>query len=324
HGYRLVVGISNAEVEELGEVLSGSLAWAFLGGTLLAIAGAAVFAVRARRRLSIISHTMEQASRGNLSVRIPLVGNNDDIDRIATNVNDALGNLAIAVEGMRQVSADIAHDLKMPLNRLKIIIEGASLKSGRGEDVSADLEAAAQESDRINETFSALLRITQIESGARRARFHQIDVAEVLENTGSVYSDVAEDAGMVLALATEKGRERLLPGDKELLTQMFANLIENVIRHCPSGTEILLDCHVTGESLDISIADTGPGIPEIERKKVFRRLYRLEKSRTTPGSGLGLSMVKAIADLHGAEILLLDNEPGLKVSIRFPLQSHQF
>ncbi|WP_373085388.1 ATP-binding protein [Sneathiella sp.] len=318
NGNRLVVGVSNAEIDELGEVLLNSFGWALFVATALAASGAISVAIRAKRRLNMLNETMEQVSRGDLTARIPLLGKNDDIDLISAKVNAALEHLSVAVEGLRQVSSDIAHDLKTPLNRLKIIIETALDKSEKGINVDVELEAAARESDQINETFSALLRIAQIESGARKSRFSSVNVAAILEKTADIYVDVASDAGMKLQCISTQTEKAEIFGDRELLTQLFANLFENAIRHCPVNTRIEYSMTVVGKTVAVRITDDGPGIPEAEQKKVLRRLYRLEKSRTTSGSGLGLSTVKAIADLHDAEMRLDDNQPGLMITINFP------
>jgi signal transduction histidine kinase len=233
------------------------------------------------------------------------------------NVNAALDRLSHLVEGMRQVSNDIAHDLKTPLNRLRITIETALLHNEKGQPVTELLERAASESDHINETFAALLAIAQIEAGARRARFGVIDLRAILSDIADVYTNVAEDAGDVFDYATSDDAPVKVQGDRELVTQALANLIENAIRHCPPGSHI--DCSIdTREGgIAVIVADDGPGIPADEREKVRERFYRLEKSRTTPGSGLGLSLVNAIAELHGGRLMLEDNRPGLRATLLF-------
>jgi signal transduction histidine kinase len=219
------------------------------------------------------------------------------------------------VEAMRQVSADIAHELRTPLNRLRIHIEQAARNAAVSAPVEDDLAAAIAQSETIDQTFSALLRIAQIEAGARREKFAPVDLAALLGDIGDVYSEVAEDAGQTL-LCDMAGAAWVM-GDKELLTQTFANLIENAIRHCQTGNAITCKVRAEGNRVTASVADTGPGIPLAERELVLRRLYRLEKSRTTEGTGLGLSLVKAVADLHGAELALADAMPGLRVELQF-------
>jgi len=317
-GNWLVVGQSFADVEGLSRIELISLGWASLFVIAIAIAGGAFLAVGAQNRLDAVAKTMFDVSNGQLDKRIPLTGNGDDIDVVSGQINHALDRLAALVEGMRQVSSDIAHELKTPLNRLKMILNDAVDKDDRGEDVGGLLSDASAESDQINGTFDALLRISQIEAGARKTRFRMIDLNEIVAFLGEVYVDVAGDVGHRLELASLSSDRAIVMGDRELLTQMFANLVENAIRHCRYGSEIRIALDREANKIVLSVSDNGPGIPAEEHDKVFRRLYRLDKSRTTPGSGLGLSLVRAIADLHSAEISLADNKPGVRISVAIP------
>jgi signal transduction histidine kinase len=320
-GNNLTIAFSLSETEELETIMLMSFGWATLIITGLAIAGGALLASRVQRRLDGIAATMVDVSHGRLDTRIPLTGNGDDIDMVSGQVNAALDRLSGLVDGMKQVSTNIAHDLKTPLNRLQMILEGAADKAARDQDVSDDLADARAEGYQINETFDALLRIAQIEAGARRARFTDVDLDEILRTMAEIYADVAEDDGKVLSFSQLNGSGDRIHGDRELLTQMFANLVENALRHCPPGTTIRLSVARQGERVLASVADNGPGIPPDERERVFQRLYRLDHSRSTPGSGLGLSLVRAIADLHGASVALDDCRPGLAVVVGFPLIS---
>ena len=238
------------------------------------------------------------------------------MDILAGDINGALERLSHLVEGMRQVSNDIAHELKSPLNRLKINLETARKKQAKGKAVSKELDASLKEADGINDTFAALLRIAQIESGTRKARFATVDLNEVMRDVTEVYTDVAQDAGMTLNFDPQAVAAPIW-GDRDLLTQMSANLVENCIRHCQQGAAIMVVLDSDVKHSRLTITDNGPGIPQAERENVLRRLYRLEQSRTTPGSGLGLSLVKAIADLHGATLVLDDNHPGLRATLDF-------
>ncbi|MGX5831558.1 ATP-binding protein [Mesorhizobium sp. 43Arga] len=318
-GNNLTIAFSLSETEELETVVLMSFGWGTLIITGLAIAGGALLASRVQRRLDGIAATMVDVSHGRLDTRIPLTGNGDDIDVVSSQVNAALDRLSALVDGMKQVSANIAHDLKTPLNRLQMILEGAADKAARDQDVSDDLADARAEGYQINETFDALLRIAQIEAGARKARFTDLDLDEILQIIAEIYTGVAEDDGKVLSPAQLNETADPIHGDRELLTQMFANLVENALRHCPPGTTIKLSVKRQGERVLASVADNGPGIPPDERERVFQRLYRLDHSRSTPGNGLGLSLVRAIADLHGASIALDDCQPGLAVVVSFPL-----
>lgn len=317
--YNLTVGLTNADLDDLREIVLGAFGWAALFALLGTLAVGAALAARVQKRLSLAEDAAARVAQGDLSARLPVSARGDDIDRISTAINLSLVRLEGSVEAMRQVSADIAHDLRTPLNRLRIRIEAASAKLEHGLPAEDDLTAAIADSDRINETFSALLRIAQIESGARRENFRALDLAALMRDVAEVYAEVAEDAGQVVHL--DAGEAAPVMGDRELLTQSFANLIENAIRHCPPGTVITCAVRTAPGQVTASIGDTGPGIPADERDKVLRRLYRLEKSRTTEGTGLGLALVKAVADLHGADLVLGDAAPGLRVDLMFHLNA---
>jgi signal transduction histidine kinase len=315
--YRLLVGMSEADVDEISEIALTSFASAAVVVLALAVAGGAALALRVQRRMQAIATTMSRVSEGELDARIPLTGNGDDIDTVSMQINAALERLAALFDGMRQVSVDIAHDLKTPLNRLKLVIEEAAECRQRGEDITTQLADAKAESDQINATFDALLRIAQVESGARKSRFAPVNVARVAGEIAEIFSGVAEDGGMSLK-ASINGPVTDILGDRELLVQLFSNLVENAIRHTRPGTNIVVAVQNVENCVVATVSDNGPGIPVGEREKVLRRMYRLEGSRTSPGSGLGLSLVKAVAELHGAALELGDNRPGLCVILKFP------
>lgn len=316
-GNALVVGVSVDETEELARLVLTSFTWVAALAVAIAVGAGLIIAGIVQRRMNAIAGTMGRVGLGELTARIPLRGSGDDIDVLAGQINAALDRLAALVEGMRQVSVDIAHDLKTPLNRLSIIIEDALEQGERGKANADQLLLAQAEAGRINDTFEALLRIAQLESGARRARFIDISIGEILAVLLEAYADVALENGQKLTVAGIEDSSTMIRGDRDLLTQLFANLIENAIRHARDGTDIAIDVQSHHGIVAVRVTDNGPGIPDSEREKVFRRLYRLEKSRTTEGTGLGLSMVKAIADLHGATIELTDADPGLSVTITF-------
>lgn len=317
---RLLVGNDYSELDALRDTIQTAMLWSSVFALIVALGGGTLIALRVRRRLVLVERTMSRVAAGDLAARLPLTEADDDIDRVSRQVNAALTRLAALVEGMRQVSTDIAHDLRTPLNRLRMRISDAAEAAERGADTRPALEAAMAESAAISETFSALLRIAQIEAGARRERFAPVDLARVVADVAEVYVNVAEDVGLTLMHVADAA-PIWIRGDRELLTQAFANLIENAIRHCPRGSRIRCSAAIEGGMALARIADDGPGIPEAERSNVLRRLYRLQRSRTTPGSGLGLSLVKAVADLHGARLTLGDAAPGLEVRLDFPMLS---
>ena len=318
HGkVRLVVGMKFQQLGYLGSLVQTSFEWAFVVAVVLAIVGGSLIAHRMQRRFDAVRETMDRVSRGELTARVPLSGRIDDIERLSQDLNQALDRLAVSVETMQQVSADIAHDLKTPLSRLKMTVAEALEKQERSLSVAGELESAATEVDQINRTFDALLRIAQIEAGARKARFKIVDLSAMLATLEEIYVEVARDAGQRLSVSIQPSAEALVSGDRELLMQMFANLIENSIRHCPPGSIIRCSVTLHDGRVWVAVTDNGPGIPESEHERVLRRFYRLEKSRTSRGTGLGLSLVKAVADLHEAELRLESVYPGLMITTIF-------
>jgi signal transduction histidine kinase len=226
-----------------------------------------------------------------------------------------LDRISTLLDNLRQVSSDVAHDLRTPLTHLRNRLEEASRKSVTSDDYAAVVTRAIEDTDHLLVIFAALLRISQIESGSRLAVFSPLSLSDLLERVFEMYRPVAEDQHQTLLQEIEN--DVRIRGDGELLTQMFSNLIENAIRHTPPGTRILIRLAVSGNTATASIEDTGPGIPAPEHDKVFRRFYRLTGSRTTPGYGLGLALVAAIAGLHNLKIALGDNHPGLCFLLSF-------
>lgn len=314
-GYTIIVGLTDADLDDLAEISRSAFIWSAVGVLLAVIGVGALIATRIQARITEVEAVLHRVALGDLTARLTVSRQGSDLGQIALAINNALARLGNLVEAMRQVSADIAHDLRSPLNRLRISIEAAAQAEAKGLPVAADLAAAIAESDAISETFSALLRIAQIEAGNARQRFTPLNLSAVMEAVADVYTEVALDAGMTLTWDTFGAA--MIEGDKDLLTQAFSNLIENVLRHCPPGTAITCSVALDGPQVTAIIRDNGPGIPEAESDNVLRRLYRLEKSRTTEGSGLGLALVKAVADLHHAALTLTDAQPGLRVSLRF-------
>jgi signal transduction histidine kinase len=253
--------------------------------------------------------------RGKLKERIPVYDTSDEIDKLAFNLNRMLDSNQALLDLLKQVSTNIAHDLRTPMSRLRQYLEETSQKRLSAEAYGAVITRAIGEIDAILATFSALLRIAQIESGSRKSAFKPVYLSSIAERLVEAYRAVAEDGGKALGSLVAQGI--VFRGDEELLTQMLANLIENAIKHTPAGARIRLELSDRGEGAQMVVADDGPGIPETERQRVFDQFYRLDRSRTTPGQGLGLSLVSAVAQLHEIEIRLEDNAPGLRAVVDF-------
>lgn len=313
NGEFLVVGENQYRAARAREAIISALGWGIAITVLLAAGGGAALGIGFLRRIEEINRTTRSIMDGDFSKRVPMRGGGDEMEQLAVNLNAMLDRIQVLMESLKQVSDDIAHDLRTPLSRLRHRLETAAGKSE--SDRVPIIERSIEELDAILETFSALLRIGQIESGARRAAFSAVNLAQIVSTVAETYAPVAEDRGQHLDAVVDDAPS--IPGDRGLLMQMVANLIENSIRHCPAGAAITVSLGQVADAPVLRITDTGPGIPESERGKVFRRFYRLEASRTTPGSGLGLALVKAVADVHGASVELSDNHPGLRVTVCF-------
>ncbi len=315
--FDLVVGVSYHDTNRLREIALVSFGWATAIVLASGLGSGAVLAFRTRRRIALLSEKARAVGAGELATRLPVSGKQDDIDTFAAEINVALDQLEASVDAMRRVTTDIAHDLKTPITRLYLLLEEA-LESAGGADVIPKLQEALREVALITGIFEALLRISQIEAGARMGKFSPISLPALTADLYEIYAPIVEDSGRSLRLLkTDAHKDLLVMGDLELIRQMCANILDNAIRHTDPGAKITIGCGAAGERLAVAMADDGPGIPESERQRVFKRFYRLEKSRTSEGSGLGLSLVRAIAELHGAEISLGDNRPGLVVRILF-------
>lgn len=314
----LLVGGSDREIREVQRILLHGLGWGLVATVLLALGSAIYLARRAQQKIDIFATTLAKVSKGQIGERVPVTESHDDLDNVATQINATLAHLQKLIESVNQASSDIAHDLKKPIGRLRRRLELALRGADDANAFRAQVEESLGELDSIVETFEALLRITQLEAGARRARFCSLDLKTVLADVADIYEPVVEEAGSSLVSGVDANDSAQITGDRELLTQLFANLIENAVRHSRSGTRIDVGIETRGLRYVAIVADNGPGIPAHEHENVFRRLYRLERERSTPGSGLGLSLVSAIAELHGATVELFDNAPGLRVEVSFP------
>ena len=316
NGWRLLIGSNPRQLYDLRNIFLGALLWTELGIILFGLASGYFVSRRVLRGVQTIADEAALIGEGEIDRRIPRLSGGDEIARIGAAVNLMLDRIGALTGNLRQVTDDIAHDLRTPLSRLRQKLERASLHDGSAADLRATMEQALAETDAIIATFNALLRIAQIEGQDRRAGFSDVDLSGLVSRLAEIYGPSAEDAGHHMRAEISPGLH--VRGDADMLGQMVANLIENGMRHTPPGTRLSVDLHEVPQGARLTIADNGPGIPPDERGRVFGRFVRLDASRGTPGTGLGLALVKAVADLHGASVALEDNAPGLRVSVAFP------
>lgn len=300
-GGQLIVGTNLARQDDFLDIMLRTMGLVGLGAALAALGLGIFLGTRTQRRINAISSTLEEVGAGDLTARVAALRTRDDLDDLSHQVDATVTQLDALMRQTRDFSANIAHDLKTPLARLRIRLDRA-LTAQENEDASAkNIEAAIAQTDQIIAIFDAFLRIAKLESGAAHAAFEAVHPGELVEEVADIYEAVVEDSGRKLAV--EVSNPAIIQGDRVLLVQMLANLIENAMRHTPKGTKIALIVDGT----TIGLSDTGPGIPQDEYDRITQPLYRLEKSRTTDGAGLGLSLVKTIANLHHAELIFSEN-----------------
>jgi len=306
----LLIGRNVADQRSFGQLIVTALGWGLLLAAALAVAGGVATARLIAYRLERINATAREVMAGDLRRRVPRRGANDQFDHLADNLNRMLDRIENLMAGVRQVSDNIAHDLRTPLTRLRWRLE----KLREKEDPEL-LDAAIQEADGLLQTFHALLRIAEVESGSRR-RFATVDLTALAHDVGDLYEPVAAEHEQTLTVNAQPGVEAL--GDRDVLFQALTNLADNAVKYTPAGGQITLCVAQHAGRVELCMADSGPGVPEDKRGAVLKRFYRLEESRGSPGSGLGLSLVAAVAQLHDGEVILEDNEPGLRVRLILP------
>ena len=311
-GGTLVIASDASDLSELRQGLGLAATVFGVGITLLALLGGLAVGTVFLRRLDRVNGAVEAIMQGRFTERLPAIGMSPEFDHLSSNLNRMLDRIEALMEGMRQVSIDIAHDLRTPLSRLRQRLE--TMKSGAPGALAEDqIDAALAQTDEILAVFRTLLRIGAFEAGAGRQRMTMVNLSEIVERAYLAYRPVAEDAQD--SLTAEIAPNLFSLGDGDMLTQAVTNLIENALVHAPPGSRIDLALRRTGQGVCITVADNGPGIPEAERAKVLQRFYRLDASRGTPGAGLGLALVAAIAHIHQAKLRLSDNGPGLIVDL---------
>jgi signal transduction histidine kinase len=314
-GYRLLVGRDISDADAFRDRIKTTLLWAGLVVLGVGLLGGAAMSRNLLRRVEQVNRTSERVMAGNLSDRVPLGGTSDEFDQLAANLNRMLDQIERLMTAMREVTDNVAHDLKTPLSRMRARLELALLEPADASGQTEAIRSAIEEADRLLATFNALLSIAELESGARRERTEPVDLAEIAHSAAELYEPVAEEKGFAVTVVTESNVT--IRGVRELLSQALANLLDNSLKYAGGG-EIHIRVSRRDGRAGLEVADRGRGIPEADRETVFDRFVRLEPSRSAPGNGLGLSLVRAIVRRHHGTIELADNEPGLWVRLEFP------
>lgn len=315
----LVVGEELTGVVEARRAVLIAFFWVLAATLVLGALGGLFLSSAFLQRIDAMSRTAQGIIAGDLSRRIPDTrGNDDDFARLARTFNQMLDRIGALLESNKHISDNIAHDLRSPLARVLRRLEAARTDATAIDDYKNAIDAAVNEVNGILATFGALLRIGQIESGARRAGFRNVDLAAIASEVAEAFHPSATDEGKTLV--AELQTILSMKGDKELLTQLVANLIDNAIRHTFAGCRINITSSIDAAGARLTIADDGPGVPVSDLTRIFERFYRVDRSRRTPGDGLGLSLVAAIAELHEMQIVAHDNEPGLKIVVVVRIQ----
>ncbi|MGK2740215.1 ATP-binding protein [Tepidicaulis sp. LMO-SS28] len=318
-GFFLLVGRDVEELRNIERLITTSLVWAVALTLALGLVGGLVMSRNMLARLDDINRTSREIMRGDLGQRIPVSGTGDELDQLASNLNNMLEQIEALMMGMREVTDNVAHDLRSPLNRLRNRLEVTLMKSASEEDYRVVLQRTIEEADYLLTTFNALLSIARAEAGSARDGMADVNLSALVQDVAELYEPVAEEAGQALHAEVEEGLR--LFANREVLSQAIANLIDNAIKHGRSTEEgaVTVSAARTQNRIMLTVADNGPGIPESDRSRVLERFVRLETSRNTPGSGLGLSLAAAAARLHGGRIALSDNKPGLCVTLSLPV-----
>lgn len=317
-GLRLLVGRDVNDFMAVKELVERAINFGMAITFALAMLGGIMMSRSTSKRVELINQTSQNIMRGNLSLRIPDRGTNDEFDQLARNLNEMLDRIVHLMEGVRHVSDNIAHDLRTPLTRLRNQLENTLLTVDRDQD-REQVGKSVAEADQLLATFNALLRIARLEVGDKVSNFKTFDLSELAQDAAELYEALAEDKQQKFSIMIESSVA--IMGDRDLLFQTLCNLIDNAIKYTPEGGEIDISLTSNQNETFLSVADSGIGIPEEERERVFQRFYRVAKSRSLPGNGLGLSLVLAVMDLHQGKISLTDNEPGLRIELRFPKQA---
>ncbi|MGO9743391.1 MAG: ATP-binding protein [Roseiarcus sp.] len=320
-GFRLLVGHDLGDRARIGAVMVRALAMSLIFLAGVAALGALFVARRVLRRIDAMNRSAHAIMAGDLAERLPVSGSGDELDRLAVGLNQMLARIADLMTGLREVSDNIAHDLRTPLTRLRNHAEDALRAGGDSPNFRAALERTIEESDGLIRIFDALLMIARAEAGAATTSAQKFDVGVVVSGVAELYEPVAEERGFDLAVRTEPDLE--MSGNRELVGQAVANLVDNALKYgaptdAGGARAVAIEARREGAEIVITVADKGPGVAEADRERIFDRFVRLEGARTRPGSGLGLSLAAAAARMHGGRVSLADNKPGLEVVVRLP------
>ena len=322
NGFRLLVGHDLGDRARIGAVMVRTLSFSLVLFAGLAALGALFVARRVLRRIDAMNVSARALMAGDMTERLPVSGSGDELDRLAAGLNQMLARIGELMGGLREVSDNIAHDLRTPLTRLRNHAEEALRVDGDKEAYRTALTRSIEESDGLIRVFDALLMIARAEAGADRSGVAHVDLGEVVASVAELYEPLAEEKGFALTVDCEPGLA--LEGRRELIGQALANLIDNALKYgagAKDRNEIALAARREGGDVVIEVADRGPGVAADDRERVFDRFVRLESARSRPGSGLGLSLAAAVARLHGGNVRLEDNAPGLKVRLTLPASS---
>jgi signal transduction histidine kinase len=315
-GFHLLVGRDSRVIHEAQRLILRALGWGLAITLALGIGGGLLLSRSTLRRLEAINRTSREIMAGDLSRRVPNRGTDDDFDQLAQNLNAMLGRIEALMAEIRHVTDGIAHDLRSPLTRLRNRLDMIRQRGGDSDEVRKLAAECMAEADQLLATFNALLRIAEAESRRGRSGFTTVDLTSVVRDAVELYEPVAQEKRQTIW--TNLAANARISGDPHLLAQALANLLDNAIKYSPEGARITLTLSAADSRVELTVADSGPGVPDEACGKLTGRFYRLDASRSTPGSGLGLSLVAAVAQLHDARLELSGNNPGLRVTVTFP------
>jgi signal transduction histidine kinase len=315
-GFQLLVARDVYEREQTRRLFTTTLPWSVGLMLVFGLVGGALMSRNVLQRLETINRTSAEIVAGDFSRRVPLTDAHDEFDALAENLNRMLERIERLMKGMREVVDSVAHDLRTPLNRLRNRLEDMQRRLDPKSHYAEEVEAAIAETDRLIGTFNALLLIAEADAGAARGAMVPLDLSSAVADVAELYAPLAEEKNQTLTVLP--AGVLTIEGHRGLISQALANLIDNAIKYTPAGGSVMVSTTQTPTGVDLTVADSGPGIPASERTRVLERFVRLESSRNSPGTGLGLSLVAAVARLHEARLTLDDNAPGLKATISFP------